>query len=100
MIHYDNCPVCGGDKIEFCLSAKDHTVSQSDFPIWHCNSCTLRFTQDVPDESAIGAYYASEDYISHSDTKAGLINRLYHTVRQRTLRSKRKLLASQTNLTK
>ena len=39
------------------------------------------FTQHVPDESEIGRYYESPDYISHTDTRKGLANRLYHYVR-------------------
>ncbi len=100
MIHYPGCPVCGSENIQFCLSAKDYTVSQNEFPIWHCNACTARFTQDVPAENEIAAYYNSEDYISHSDTKKGLVNRLYHLVRQRTLSSKRRLVINETGMMK
>ena len=96
MIHYTNCPVCKGTSIAEKLSAKDHTVSQKEFSIWHCTDCTVRFTQDVPGQEQIGDYYASADYISHSDTQKGVINRLYHLVRKRTLRSKRKLVIAET----
>lgn len=98
MIHYTSCPACKSEHIEPRLKAKDHTVSQNDFAVWHCNDCTLCFTQDVPGQEAIGAYYASADYVSHSDTKEGLINTLYHLVRKRTLVSKRKLIERETRL--
>ncbi|HEX2684954.1 MAG TPA: methyltransferase domain-containing protein, partial [Ferruginibacter sp.] len=100
MIHYNRCPVCNSESIQEQLTAKDHTVSQKDFSIWHCNDCTLRFTQDIPEQDAIGAYYASENYISHSDTKKGIVNNLYHVVRKRTLNSKRKLLIDKTRMDK
>ena len=100
MIHYTGCPVCSSENIQAQLSAKDHTVSQKEFPIWHCNACTARFTQDVPGQDDIGAYYASDNYISHSDTKKGFINRLYHLVRQRTLQSKRRLVINETGMMK
>ena len=54
------------------------------------------FTQDVPSQEQIGPYYASETYVSHSDTQEGLINKLYHFIRKRTLVSKRKLVQSAT----
>lgn len=98
MIHYSGCPVCHSENIQAQLTAKDHTVSQQDFAIWHCHNCTARFTQDVPAPDAIGAYYASENYISHSDTKKGIINSLYHIVRKRTLNAKRKLVAAATGM--
>jgi 2-polyprenyl-3-methyl-5-hydroxy-6-metoxy-1,4-benzoquinol methylase len=92
MIHYEHCPVCGASTIHPALEAKDYTVSGATFAIWHCDGCTARFTQDVPAASEIGPYYQSDAYISHSDTKEGLVNRLYHRVRAITLRSKRKLV--------
>ena len=96
MIHYTGCPICNSKYIQEQLTAKDHTVSQQKFSIWHCNACTARFTQDVPAQDAIGAYYASENYISHSDTKKGIINSLYHVVRKRTLMLKRILVSNET----
>jgi len=100
MIHYTNCPICNSADIHQQLSAKDYTVSGELFSIWHCNNCTARFTQDVPEQDAIGPYYASDAYISHSDTKEGFVNSLYHKVRKRTLISKRKLIISQTGKAK
>jgi 2-polyprenyl-3-methyl-5-hydroxy-6-metoxy-1,4-benzoquinol methylase len=91
-VHYNNCLICGSADIAFVLKAKDETVSGEYFEIWQCNNCTLRFTQDVPDEKNIGGYYKSSTYISHSNTSKGLINKLYHTVRSFTLQSKRKLV--------
>ena len=43
-------------------------------------------------------YYKSEDYISHTDTAKGLINRLYHFVRKRTIVQKRKLIEKTTGI--
>ena len=99
MIHYTSCPICKSELIAAQLTAKDYTVSQNDFSIWQCNACTARFTQDVPEQDAIGAYYASENYISHSDTKKGFINNLYHLVRKRTLGAKRRLIINETGVT-
>lgn len=100
MIHYNSCPVCNSEQIQEQLTAKDHTVSQEKFSIWQCNVCTARFTQDVPAQDAIGTYYASENYISHSNTKQGIINNLYHLVRKRTLASKRRLVINETGILK
>ena len=96
MIVYTSCPNCGDTNIFRVLSAKDYTVSEEEFEIWECKNCTLRFTQNVPEEKEIGKYYQSENYISHSDTSKGLINNLYHKVRKRTLVQKRKLIENAT----
>jgi SAM-dependent methyltransferase len=100
MIHYSQCPVCGSQNITAQLTAQDHTVSHQQFSIWHCAGCTARFTQDVPEQAAIGPYYQSDNYISHSDTKKGVINSLYHLVRKRTLVAKQKLIVAETGMVK
>lgn len=92
MINYQSCPCCGSAHIQQQLNVKDHTVSQQFFSIWQCSDCTLRFTQSVPGLGEIGAYYQSDNYISHTDTKEGIINRLYHAVRKRTLQRKLQLI--------
>lgn len=95
-IVYDSCPVCHSAKIGFVLTAVDQTVSKEKFEIWECDSCSHRFTQSIPSMPEIGKYYKSEDYISHSESNKGLINRLYHNIRKITLRSKRNLVERST----
>jgi 2-polyprenyl-3-methyl-5-hydroxy-6-metoxy-1,4-benzoquinol methylase len=98
MIVYNQCPVCDSSNMVEALTAKDYTVSHQQFSIWHCNSCTARFTQNAPSQENIGPYYKSDTYVSHSDTKKGLINSLYHTVRKKTLAGKRKLVTNATGV--
>jgi 2-polyprenyl-3-methyl-5-hydroxy-6-metoxy-1,4-benzoquinol methylase len=92
MTKFDHCPVCLAKDIKEVLIVKDFTVSEKTFPVFHCNICSVRFTQDIPGETEIGAYYQSSNYISHTDTREGLINKLYHLVRNITLKNKRKLV--------
>lgn len=96
ILHYNNCPVCESTDIKNVLTAMDYTVSGEMFAIAECNACSLRFTQDVPDEVSINPYYKSENYISHTNTSKGLINRLYQAVRKITLQQKRKLIEKTT----
>lgn len=93
MLVIDKCPVCGSQSFEPFITCKDYTVSQESFDIVSCVSCRFKFTNPRPDNSSIGKYYKSEDYVSHSDTKKGLINKLYHAVRSRTLKQKLKLIS-------
>ena len=95
-VHYSRCPVCDSSRVDPLFTAKDHSVSQQQFVIWQCRDCSLRFTQDAPDEDSIGGYYQSEDYISHSNTKKGLINSLYQSVRKYTLDQKATLIIQHT----
>ena len=95
-IHYTHCPVCNSADINPLLTVKDHSVSKEEFVVWQCGNCTLRFTQDVPDEDSIAPYYQSQDYISHSNTDKGVLNKLYQRVRKLTLEQKAKLIISHT----
>lgn len=97
-IHYNFCPVCGSATLSNVLQAKDYTVSGEMFDIAECASCSLRFTQDVPDSETITPYYKAESYISHTNTAKGFINRLYHFVRKRTIVQKRKLVEKSTGI--
>jgi 2-polyprenyl-3-methyl-5-hydroxy-6-metoxy-1,4-benzoquinol methylase len=96
-ITYKQCPLCNSFNIIQVLAVKDYTVSKETFPVWQCNDCTCRFTQKVPGTDEIGAYYQSSAYVSHSDTKKGIVNTLYHTVRNYTIQSKRRLVKKLTN---
>ena len=91
-IHYTHCPVCNSTRIDPLLKVKDYSVSKEEFAVWQCADCTLRFTQDVPDQNTIGRYYASPEYISHSNTDKGLLNKLYQGVRKFTLEQKAALI--------
>lgn len=96
MIEYPCCPLCEDEHISQVLSVEDYTVSHEHFEIWECSKCTLRFTQNVPRAEDINRYYQSDNYISHSDTASGFINKLYHLVRKRTLVQKKKLVEKMT----
>lgn len=92
MIHYATCPLCQSNHIGHRLSAVDHTVSSQSFEIWQCFDCGFLFTQDIPDEQSIGRYYQAAAYVSHTDSNKGIINSIYHRVRNITLKQKRKLI--------
>lgn len=100
MIHYEHCPVCSGKQIKKVFSVKDYTVSGELFTLYSCNDCSFVFTQDIPSGDEIGPYYASQNYISHSNTQKGLINKLYHKVRKITLVSKRNMIVAETGIKK
>jgi len=95
-IHYSACPVCRSTELKKVFDVKDHSITQETFAIWECTNCSVRFTQDVPDQQNIGRYYKSEVYISHSNTNKGTLSRLYKTVRNHTLETKSNLIKKYT----
>jgi 2-polyprenyl-3-methyl-5-hydroxy-6-metoxy-1,4-benzoquinol methylase len=88
------CPICSNSDQAAFLTCKDFTVSKADFRIVECKGCGFAFTNPRPAIDQLGKYYQSEDYISHSNTKKGIVSRLYQAVRKRTLNSKLRLLNS------
>lgn len=83
-----NCYICNGNNFEDFLSCKDFTVSNEIFTIVKCNTCGFVFVNPRPKENIIGKYYESENYVSHSNTNKGLVNKVYKIVRNYTLKQK------------
>ena len=88
----DTCPLCGGQQLEHALTCTDFYASGETFDVVRCAHCGFLMTQNVPVEAEIGKYYETPDYISHSDTQKGLMNRVYHWVRQYMLSQKARLV--------
>jgi SAM-dependent methyltransferase len=76
----------------------DHFISGETFATEQCEECGFVFTQDYPGEESIGRYYESEEYISHSDTSEGIINKLYRLSRNLMLLKKSAIIRHATGL--
>ncbi|MFB9863008.1 class I SAM-dependent methyltransferase [Rufibacter immobilis] len=88
----DHCPICSKTEFKNFLVVQDKSVSQESFVIVQCTNCQLKFTNPRPNEESIGPYYASEAYISHSDTSKGLLNKTYRLVRSMAVKNKVELV--------
>lgn len=96
MIDIESCPVCDHNQKELFLQSKNFRITFEDFHIHQCSNCGFKFTSPLPTEEEIGKYYNTENYISHSETKKGIVNTIYHWVRKYTLGKKLKLVAKYT----
>ena len=94
------CPACGSDKWKDAGQVKDYSVTGEWFELKECSNCQLKATYPAPKEAEIGRYYASAEYISHSDTRKGLTNKLYHQAREWMLKKKQKWVEQASGLTK
>ena len=74
------------------LTVKDHSVSHETFELLIDEELQLLKTTPQPDENVLSRYYESDDYISHTDGKRSLFEKLYHAVKQKALKDKVKLL--------
>jgi 2-polyprenyl-3-methyl-5-hydroxy-6-metoxy-1,4-benzoquinol methylase len=98
VISYTACPLCFAERLDPVFKVRDFTVSGEEFLVVECAYCNLRITQDVPSADFIGGFYKSLEYISHTESKKGIINRLYHFARKRTLAGKLRLVRKFTGL--
>ena len=85
---FSACPICNKEDIASLLHTKDYSLTTEDFQIIQCANCTLEYTDPAPSKEAIAPYYNFPSYISHTDTKEGLVNQIYHKVRNHTLTQK------------
>lgn len=90
----DKCPVCNQSSFSNYLNVEDYTVSHKEFTIQQCNSCYFLFTNPRPSEEQIGAYYESQDYISHHDEAKDMMSKVYTSVRNHTIEQKVELVNS------
>lgn len=74
------------------ITVKDHSVSGETFELLIDKEMQLLKTHPQPAPENLGRYYESDDYISHTDGKRSLFEKLYHTVKQKALRDKIKLV--------
>ena len=65
-----------------------------------CPACGFRFTQDYPEETEIGKYYESDNYISHSDTSKGISNKLYRLARNVNVSQEETIIRNMTGIKK
>ena len=87
------CPVCDGQDFIQRLSVVDRSITGEKFTVRSCRKCGFCHTHPQPDENNIGRYYASDEYVSHSETRAGIINKLYGFLQKYNLRYKHRLLS-------
>lgn len=88
----EQCPICSGSKNNIFLEGKDFSLSKEKFNIVKCLSCNFLYTNPRPFEKNLGKYYISSSYISHTDSKKGLFNFLYQTIRKYAIKTKTQLL--------
>ena len=93
------CPICGSTHLKHTMTCTDFYASGERFELFTCEDCGFTFTQGVPVEAEIGRYYETPEYISHTDTRKGAMNTVYHYVRSYMLGCKARLVAKEAHRT-
>lgn len=83
-----SCPICGSSISTLWDTVTDHSISQESFQLVDCTDCGFRYTNPRPQQSELGSYYESDDYISHSNSSRTVQDKLYQLARRRALKMK------------
>jgi 2-polyprenyl-3-methyl-5-hydroxy-6-metoxy-1,4-benzoquinol methylase len=84
----DQCPVCESERKDHAFIVKDHMVSGESFAISRCRNCSFHYTNPRPKGDKLGAYYESENYLSHQSKQKSIFGLLYEWARNRALNQK------------
>lgn len=81
-------------KTKHFLNVKDHSVSQETFELLYNEELDMLITHPQPSLEKLPSYYESADYISHTDGKKSLFEKMYQFVKGIALKNKLKLINS------
>lgn len=70
------------------ITCKDHTVSGEEFGLILDPEMDLLITTPKPDPEKLPSYYKSEDYISHTDSKNSITDKIYQRVKKLMIANK------------
>jgi len=81
-------------KENFPLKVKDYLVTNEEFTLIYNSQKEMLLTNPQPEANQLSKYYESDDYISHTDNKKGIVSFLYQSVKKRALQHKLNLITS------
>jgi 2-polyprenyl-3-methyl-5-hydroxy-6-metoxy-1,4-benzoquinol methylase len=93
----EKCPICEMEVLEPFLNVTDYFLTKEQFTIVNCKNCGFRFTNPRPQQSKLSDYYKSVEYISHSNNKKGITNKIYHLIRNHNHKKKFSLIKKYSN---
>ena len=76
------------------ITVKDFSVSGESFSLLLNEEYQILKTHPQPTLDKLGSYYEFEDYISHTDGKRTLFEKMYHFIKRKALRDKVSLINS------
>ena len=84
------------NKDKLFLEVTDYSVTQEKFQLFLDEELNMLVTTPQPSLEKLPSYYESEDYISHTDGKRSLFEKIYQIVKNKAIKNKLKLVNSQT----
>lgn len=81
------------ENLKQYLKTKDFLVTGESFDLLYDSNFDMLVTAPKPSDENLPKYYESEEYISHTDEKGGIVSFLYQSVKKYSLKSKLKLIS-------
>lgn len=75
-------------SLETYITCRDHLVTDETFDLLHDPELEMLITTPQPPVDALDKYYQSQEYISHTDSKKGVVPFLYQSVKRYALKNK------------
>ena len=79
------------------IKTKDFLITSEEFSLLHDLERDLLVTHPQPKIESLSKYYESEEYISHTDNKKGLVSFMYQFIKTNALQKKTKLIKTMNN---
>lgn len=79
------------------LACVDHTVSRETFSLLRDSETGLLVTTPRPSLDVLSSYYESDDYISHTDSKRSVMDKVYQLIKNYSVKKKVKMINSMSN---
>jgi len=81
-------PYLDQKNLKLFITCKDHTVSRETFNLYKDEANDLLITLPRPADLELPAYYESEAYISHTDSKVSLMDKVYQLIKHYSIKKK------------
>lgn len=94
MFHVEQSVLNKGNNQEIYIRTKDFLVTGESFDLAYNQERDMLITRPQPPKASIARYYESDAYISHTDSKKGLMDFMYQLVKSRNLKHKEKLIST------
>ena len=82
------------------IKVKDYSVSGEEFELTQNSEYGFLETTPQPSSDTLPGYYKSEDYISHTNSKRNVFEKVYHLVRTVSLKKKLQLINTSVSTSK
>jgi len=85
-------PYLDQKNLKLFITCKDHTVSRETFNLYKDEDNDLLITLPRPSDPELPGYYQSEAYISHTDSKESLMDKVYQVIKNYSIKKKLRMI--------